>query len=293
MECYFVLGKGGVGKSTISILKAIALSQRGKKVSLISLDQAHNLFDIIGSDRKLLPKSLKIFEPDIEKFIKQYLQASEQLLQKNYRYLTALNLEHHFKILKQAPGLEEYGLLLAFRHFVDQMKDKTDAFIFDMPPTAIALKFFSLPFVSLVWIEQLLKLRTEILQKKEIISKVKLGKVEIETDAIKKNLEQQLIFYQTMTQLLKNKQQCKIVLVANPDSISLAESNRIKQQLSDLNIEIAEFYLNKYQQQQISGLNVSQVFKGKVRKIPQAEKLLIGVGALLSFLNKSVADQIE
>lgn len=33
MEYYFVLGKGGVGKSTISILKAIALSQQGKRLA--------------------------------------------------------------------------------------------------------------------------------------------------------------------------------------------------------------------------------------------------------------------
>ena len=291
MEYYFVLGKGGVGKSTISILKAIALSQQGKKVSLISLDHAHNLFDILGPNKGSLPRTLKIFEPDIEKFIKHYLQSSEQLLQKNYRYLTALNLEHHFKILKQAPGLEEYGLLLAFRHFWENRARKSEVLIFDMPPTAIALKFFSLPFVSLVWIEQLLKIRTEILQKKEIISKIKFGKAEIETDAIKKNLEQQLIFYQTMAQLLKSKHQCKIVLVANPDSVSLAESNRIKQRLFDLGIEIGEFYLNKYQKK-MPGLNVSRVFKGNVRKIPQAAGGLVGVEALSLFLNECSTELI-
>ncbi len=289
MEYYFVLGKGGVGKSTISILKALALSQQGKKVSLISLDQAHNLFDILGPNKSLLPRTLKVFEPDIEKFIKQYLRASEQLLQKNYRYLTTLNLEHHFKILKQAPGLEEYGLLLAFRYFWENRASQSEVLIFDMPPTAIALKFFSLPFVSLVWIEQLLKLRTEILQKKEIVSKIKFGKAEIETDAIKKNLEQQLIFYQTMVQLLKDKQQCKMVLVANPDSVSLAESNRIKQQLSDLGIEIGEFYFNKFQKQ-MHGLNVSRVFKGKVRKIPQAAGGLVGIESLSLFLNECNAE---
>ncbi len=289
MECYFVLGKGGVGKSTISVLKALAWAKKGKNVSLISLDQAHNLSDIIGSDRKLLPKDLNIFEPDIEQFIKQYLNSSEQLLQKNYRYLTALNLEHHFKILKQAPGLEEYGLLLAFQHFWKNRTNPSEVLIFDMPPTAIALKFFSLPFVSLVWLEQLLKLRNEILQKKEIISKVKFGKVEVETDAIKKNLEQQLASYRKIVQLLRD---CQIVLVANPDSVSLAESKRIKERLSDLNIEISEFYLNKSEKQTPNSVRDYERFAARVKLIPKAAIDLVGTQQLIKFLEDHETDLI-
>lgn len=292
MECYFILGKGGVGKSTISILKALAFVQNEKRVTLISLDQAHNLFDIIGQTKNQLPKTLRIFEPDIEQFIKKYLQQSEQLLQKNYRYLTSLNLEHHFKVLKQTPGLEEYGLLLAFQYFFNKGEAKADVLIFDMPPTAVALKFFSLPFVSVVWLEQLLKLRNEILEKKEIISKVKFGRKKIETDAIKKNLEQQLIRYQQLADLFRNRKNCKIVLVANPDSISLAESQRIGKQLTDLNIPVSQFYLNKNKALKQPVADFSLISGAELRKLPESDKTLIGLPELMDFSRENFSDLI-
>ena len=43
MKILFFMGKGGVGKSTLSTLTAIYLAKNGNKVLLTSLDPAHNL----------------------------------------------------------------------------------------------------------------------------------------------------------------------------------------------------------------------------------------------------------
>ena len=62
----FFIGKGGVGKSTVSALTALKYSQSDQKVLVVSLDPAHNLGDIFGkklSDSATeIEKGLKVIE---------------------------------------------------------------------------------------------------------------------------------------------------------------------------------------------------------------------------------------
>ncbi|MHB2155892.1 ArsA family ATPase [Calditrichota bacterium GD2] len=279
---YFILGKGGVGKSTVALLKALAFNAQGKTVRLVSLDQAHNLSDILGPDADKIPKELIIDEPDIDRFIKEYVRHSEALLKKNYRYLTALNLEHHFKILKYAPGMEEYGLLLAYQRYLKRARE--DILLFDMPPTALALKFFSLPFVSIIWLKQLRELRRQILEKKQIISRVKLGKKVVETDSINKNLEEQLEQYEKITQQFQNGETCRIAVVANPDSVSIAESARIIRHLEELKISVSEFFLNKGTENGLKQLPLPVKEKIRFIFIQPSTKALVGMNVLSEFM---------
>jgi hypothetical protein len=172
-------GKGGVGKSTSSALTAVAAAQAGKKVLLVSLDPAHNQSDIFESKLSDKPrkidKQLRVSELDLNKWVRLYLKGVEEQVRETYKYLTALNLEHYFKIIKYSPGIEEYALLMAYEHLTQKHNDM-DYIVFDMPPTALTLRFFELPKISLLWLNQLLNLRNEILKKREIISTIKVGK---------------------------------------------------------------------------------------------------------------------
>ncbi len=286
MNIIFYLGKGGVGKSSLSILSALELSQNQFTVALISLDRAHNLFDILQADTDQLPAALTVLEPDIDRFIQKYLQNTEVQMRRSYSYLTALNLEKHFKILRLAPGLEEYGLLLAFRHYLEKFK-KYNYIIFDMPPTAVALKFFGLPSVSLIWLKQLLQLRDEILHKKEIISSVKWGKKEIETDKIKKNLLEQKSEYESLLNIFRNTAQCYLNIVSTPDSVSLAESKRIIHHLHELHIPVHRLAINKFSAEKAPPHQNSFLAFQNECVIPRAEYPLIGLETLRNYLRKN------
>ena len=67
----FFGGKGGVGKTTCSAAFALAASERGKRVLLVSADPAHSTSDIfqqpIGGDPKQL--SHRLWALAIGKFI--------------------------------------------------------------------------------------------------------------------------------------------------------------------------------------------------------------------------------
>jgi len=117
----FYLGKGGVGKSTTSSLSAVEYALKGEKVFLTSMDPAHNLSDIfetkLGEKPHKLNDNLYVSEVDLDHWINDYLNDVQRQMTKTYSYLTALNLEKHFGIIRYSPGIEEYALLRAFTYY--------------------------------------------------------------------------------------------------------------------------------------------------------------------------------
>lgn len=295
----FFMGKGGVGKSSCATLHAVFLAEKGHRVLLVSLDPAHNLSDIFcvslsHKPTKILP-SLKAVEIDQNRWIKAYLKGIQRHVKKTYSYLGAFNLEHYFKIIRHSPGLEEYALLMAFRYFVGQYSNY-DFLIFDMPPTALAVKFFALPTLSLIWIEQLYALRGEIIKKREIITRIKLLKKEMERDKVIRRIDELRTEYQEVRDIFQDPQQTRILLVLNSDELSHAESRRIINDLTDINIRIDHIVHNKIQQLTARPDLTDACTAIPMLKFPYSTTPLIGIDNLQSFLsaqNSAVRDQLH
>ncbi len=254
----FFLGKGGVGKSTSAALTALHLSQNGHKTLLVSMDSAHNQSDIFerSFSEKPVPVNdyLSVIEVNTSKQIDKYLADIQDQVKRTYSYLTAFNLEKYFDVLKFSPGIEEHALLLAFQNIRKTASD-TAYLIFDMPPTALTLKFFMLPDLFLIWLQNLLDLRQKILEKKAIVSRVKFGKKELETDKIKSKLQQQIADYEQLRNLFKDPQQTVLNLVMNTDKLSFNESKLIVEKLYKFQIPVSNVFLNKY----YNGFDVSAI----------------------------------
>jgi len=263
---------------------------------MVSLDPAHNQSDIFErnlSDKpvEVAPRLLAI-EVDQEVWIRIYLKDVHNQIKKTYSYLTAFNLEKYFSVIKHSPGLEEYALILAFERI---RKDFThwDYLIFDMPPTALSLKFFSLPSLSLVWIEHLLALRREIIEKRELITKIKLFTKEFEKDKVLNKIEEQRKQYQTLQDIFENTEQTRVHLVLNPDKLSHAESLRIFNALREINIQLFRTIYNKRPVDK-SCAEIDPVFAGiPMLNFPYSETPLIGMNNLQQFLkaNKEVLEK--
>ena len=251
MKVIFFTGKGGVGKSTSSALFAYKLAKAGNSVLLNSIDPAHNLHDIFDTELSAVPKNvvdrLSVMETNLEQWVKKYLTDTEKEFKEVYRYQEAFNLHKYFKTLKYSPGLEEYAVLLALRDTIDKYSDR-DYIIFDTPPTALTLKFLALPSVSLLWLKELVKFRQMILNKKDIVTKIKEGKkgVEIEKDPVLKRIENLIGVYQELSDLFVDSRSTKIAVVMNPDKLSLSESRDIVTRLKDLDMTIPYIILNKF-----------------------------------------------
>lgn len=281
------IGKGGVGKSTVSALTALNHSNFKKNTLLVSLDPAHNQRDIFqhkfSEKANEIKPNLFIIEIDINKRIKQYLNKTSQKIQSNYNYQSAFSLKNYFKVLKYSPGIEEYAILQAFEDITLTHKDK-ELIIFDMPPTALTLRFFSLPKTSIIWLEQLTELRDVIHKKKEIISKVKFGRKEIETDKVKNHLNSLIKQHSSMNQIFQS-ENTHINIVLNNDQLSVYESIRIHKKLKEIKINIAHFVLNKTSTKDHTK-EINQLAQKPSVFLSQHSEQLIGLDELKSFIQK-------
>ncbi|MEA1971277.1 MAG: ArsA family ATPase [Thermodesulfobacteriota bacterium] len=254
MKSLFFTGKGGVGKSTMATAAAWQLSQKSR-VLIVSLDPAHNLGDIFGVDLKdkksRYTKTLYLKEIDLQKLSREYLQREINVLSGTYKYLQTLNLDNYFSVLKYSPGIEEYALLTSIEKTI---RDETDFdyIIFDTPPTGLTLRFLALPRVTITWIDRLIQIRQKILEKRYTIHRIRgtlsseetLLDYKEEDDDILKKLWKLNTNYQALNKILQG-ENCSIILVFNPDILSLKESRRLMEGLNDLNLPLRLLISNK------------------------------------------------
>lgn len=272
-----------MGKSTSSALFAYKLAAAGKSVFLNSIDPAHNLHDLfgckLGSKPKEIIPGLTIMETDLDKWVKKYLKNTEKELKDVYRYQEAFNLHKYFKTLKYSPGLEEYAVLLALQDCIEKYSDR-DYIIFDTPPTALTLKFLALPSTSLLWLKELVNFRTMILEKKKIVTKILNEKTGItkESDPVLLRIEKLIKTYGILRDQFSDGDATKIILVLNPDKLSLSESKDIRDRLKELEISLPYAILNKLE----AGSAISEEYEREfpestVFSLEKQEKEIIGI----------------
>ncbi len=158
MKSIFFVGKGGVGKSTLSATAAWQLSRAGKRVFAISFDPAHNLGDIFGlslSDKKTrINENLDVAEANLDRAAEIYIQKNIDILTQIYSYTKAFNLDLYFKVLRYSPGVEEYAALTVLEE-VFRTETDYDFIVFDTPPTALTLRILALPNIAVTWVDRL------------------------------------------------------------------------------------------------------------------------------------------
>jgi arsenite-transporting ATPase len=285
-QLLFFIGKGGVGKSTISALTSVYLASKPYKTLLVSMDPAHNQRDIFEQDFSEKPKTvsetLMVKEVDTDFWIEKYLKETTDQIKETYKYESAFNLQNYFNVLQFSPGLEEYALLLAFEDTLKKYGDQ-DFIVFDMAPTALTLRFFSLPFITLIWLDELLNLRSQIYKKKEIISKIKIAGREIEQDRVKAKLQSLIGNYEHLQQQFLS-DTTKVNLVMNNDKLSFSEAFRIRQKLSDISIMIDRIVINKLQQAESTAEIENEFKEQKIGKFVLAPNGLSGYAALTEYI---------
>ena len=289
-EIQFFIGKGGVGKSTTSAVAAIQLARNARDTLLVSMDPAQNKCDIFQQKFSEKPKRvadyLHVKEVDVDHWIEKYLKKTEKTIKQTYTYESAFNLQNYFNVLQFSPGLEEYALLLAFEDVLHTNKNK-DIIIFDMAPTALTLRFFCLPSITLIWLEELLKLRNQIYAKKEIISKIKVFGKEIEQDKIKDKLKRLIHEHEYLRDHFLAAE-TRINLVMNDDDLSFSEAFRIKQKLKDIGIDIAAVVINKMQHKKVPAKVKDEFNTQKIVLFPLSAKNLLGFEVLTEYINSNL-----
>ena len=278
MKILFFTGKGGVGKSTMSAASAWQLSQN-HRVLIVSLDPAHNLGDVFGvvlnHKKQRFTDSLYLKEVNLQKLCREYLQREIRVFTDTYRYLQTINLDSYFSVLKYSPGIEEYALLTSIEETVRSEKD-IDYIVFDTPPTGLTLRFLALPWITMTWIDRLMQIRRDILEKRHTIYRIRGILDDKETilsydendDDILKRLKTLNGNYQALSSILQGND-CGIVLVYNPDTLSLKESKRLIEGLRELKLPLRLLINNKIQKKYTAMADhVDSVIKSLAPAVP-------------------------
>jgi len=253
MKILFFTGKGGVGKSTLAAAYAWQLSQK-YRVLIVSLDPAHNLGDIFGVEvrgERRFSQTLLLKEVDLKKLSKAYLKREIRVLSDTYKYLQILNLDTYFTVLKYSPGIEEYAMLTSIEESI-KTENSFDYIVFDTPPTGLTLRFLALPQITVTWLDRLTQIRKKIIEKCYTIQNIKGPQSAGETilsydekdDGILQKLYSLKSNYQSLNRILQGND-CSIVLVFNPDLLSLKESLRLIKGLKELKLPLRLLLHNK------------------------------------------------
>jgi arsenite-transporting ATPase len=266
----FFMGKGGVGKTTISSSVAYQLAREGKKVLIVSLDPAHNLGDVfqkkLSNELKPLDANLDGIEIELSVWVAKYLKQSRDEIHSNYLYQNAINLETYVNILKYSPGTEEYAVLWAIEFVYKEYSGRYDLIIFDTPPTALTLRFLAMPSITSLWVRELTKMRERILKKRQTILALNpdasILKNHVDTgDGVPKDEpdvqggftkedDQIYLKLSSISGRLASLQklfseESYLTVVVNPDTLSLSEALRIRKELGNLGVRINSVCLNK------------------------------------------------
>ena len=249
----FFLGKGGVGKTTLSSAFALTLARRGIKILVASLDPAHNLGDVLDTrlsgNVKAVEPNLDALEVDLDYWVDKYLNDSRRQLKANYSYNVTLNLDSFFNILKYSPGTEEYAMLWAIEDIHCRLGALYDVVVFDTPPTALSLRFLSLPTISGLWVKELGKLRETILSKRQTITRlnpespVAASCVDKDDDKVYGQLKGIGSRLRSLEHLFAAESFLSVIV--NPDQLSVDEALRIQDELTKLGIPLSAVCINK------------------------------------------------
>ncbi|MDR2587796.1 MAG: ArsA family ATPase [Spirochaetales bacterium] len=265
----FFLGKGGVGKTTISSAVAYQFAKEGKRVLIVSLDPAHNLGDVFQKSLANTPRSLDAnlegMEIDLAVWVEKYLKESREEIKANYMYQSAFSVDAYIDILKYSPGTEEYAVLWAIEYVYKEYGGRCDLIIFDTPPTALTLRFLAMPSITRLWVRELSRLREKILQKRQTILRINpkasivrnlseetedaqdepkvRGAAKKEDDLIYTKLSSIASRLAELQRLFSH--ESYLAVVVNPDTLSVAEALRIRQELGKLDVRLNSICLNK------------------------------------------------
>ena len=147
----FVVGKGGVGKSTVAALLAVALAERGKRVLLTQMEPGRRLGEVLGLDgdaegaREVFP-GLCLLVVDGETALSEYLGLVLPV-KRVHRMVVTSKLYRYF--VAAAPGLKEL-MTVGKIWYEEQLTApgggrKWDAIVVDAPATGHSLQYLRMP----------------------------------------------------------------------------------------------------------------------------------------------------
>ena len=241
-------GKGGLGKTTFSAATAFWLAQQGHRVLVFSVDPQASLSDIFqrdlfGKGAVQIMDRLWAQEVDADSHIKSYQGEVRQKILDMYGLESVPEeIEDYIAAASAEPAMEESAIFDAVVDIV--VKGDYDYYIYDLVPLGHALYYLSMAKVYDEWISKITKLREEMREYDEMVTRIKRQKT-TEEDQILTELQYIRTRIGTSSKILTDKQKTAFFFVLVPEEMILLDTQKAATLFQQFDVPIAGYIVNR------------------------------------------------
>jgi arsenite-transporting ATPase len=245
----FFGGKGGVGKTTMSSAYGLKCARAGLETLVVSTDPAHSTADVFDQTFDDDPRpvegvdNLSVMEIDPDEELERHLMETKRAMGDQVSPAMVNEIDRQIEMAHQTPGAYEAAL---FDRFIDVMRDADpyDRIVFDTSPTGGTLRLLSLPEFLQGWVERLLHKREESVK---LYERAAIGNQEprrlMDGDPIIARLQERKETFEFAKETLQG--EAAFFLVVNPDELSIRETRRAIDGLTDHGLTVRGLAVNK------------------------------------------------
>lgn len=260
-------GGGGVGKTTFSAATAYWLASQGKKVLVFSVDPQASLTDIFkrdifGKGPVEIMKNLWAQEIDADSHIRTYQQEVRQKILDMYGLpKVPEEIENYIQAASAEPAMEESAIFDAVVDVV--MQGDYDYYIYDLVPLGHALYYLSMAKVYDEWINKITKLREEMREYEEMVSRLRHEK-ETEQDQILNELLYIKNRINTSAGILTDKTKTGFFFVVIPEAMVIADTQKAATLFAQFDVPIAGYVVNRVIPHELLDQNIPEYLRRRI-----------------------------
>src|SRR5512136_2575028 len=270
-------GKGGLGKTTFSAATAYWLASQGKKVLVFSVDPQASLTDIFqkdifGKGPVKIMDNLWAQEIDADSHIKAYQQEIRQKILDMYGLPEVPEeIENYIQAASAEPAMEESAIFDAVVDVV--MKGDYDYYIYDLVPLGHALYYLSMAKVYDEWINKVTKLREEMREYEEMVSRLKREKMS-EQDEILNELLYIKNRINTSAGILTDKAKTAFFFVVIPEAGVINDTQKAAKLFAQFDVPLSGYVVNRVIPHELLQQNIPEYLRNR---IAMQDQNLVGV----------------
>jgi arsenite-transporting ATPase len=241
----FIVGKGGVGKTTCAVAIAASFARRGDKTLIVSTDPAAALADVIGAPVSTSESPIA-GQPDLEArqlsaaqlrsdFLAQWRDTIAEIVDRG-TYLDRADVDG--LVDAALPGVDEIFALLALADLLADRSGKYARIVVDSAPTVHTLRLLALPetFSALLSMLDLMQDKHRFMVR-ALTHRYRRDRADDFIDQMRSRID-------TLRAALADEHRVAAIVVTRPEPLVEAETRRYIENLRELHIRVAALVIN-------------------------------------------------